>query len=49
LNNNIPPHPSWWCDRAGFMRGIMGSSKVLISTGKSLCTRSHLSIANTRS
>ncbi|KAF5557198.1 glycoside hydrolase [Fusarium phyllophilum] len=33
LNNNIPPHPSWWCDRAGFMRGIMGSSKVLISTG----------------
>ncbi|GKU08376.1 glycoside hydrolase family 5 protein [Fusarium langsethiae] len=33
LNNNIPPHPSWWCDRAGFMRSIMGSSKVLISTG----------------
>jgi mannan endo-1,4-beta-mannosidase len=37
LNNNIPPHPSWWCDRAGFMRDIMGSSKVLISTGKWPC------------
>lgn len=33
LNGNIPPHPSWWCDRATFMRGIMGGSDVLISTG----------------
>lgn len=33
LNNNIAPHPEWWCDRATFMRDIMGSSSVLISTG----------------
>ncbi|KAJ1326166.1 mannan endo-1,4-beta-mannosidase [Microdochium nivale] len=33
LNGNIAPHPEWWCDRATFMRGIMGASKVLISTG----------------
>ncbi|KAK0384836.1 hypothetical protein NLU13_7314 [Sarocladium strictum] len=33
LNNNIAPHPSWWCDRAKFMRRIMGKSRVLISTG----------------
>uniref|UniRef100_A0A8H7TQ56 mannan endo-1,4-beta-mannosidase n=1 Tax=Bionectria ochroleuca TaxID=29856 RepID=A0A8H7TQ56_BIOOC len=24
LNGNIAPHPSWWCDRAKFMRNIMG-------------------------
>jgi len=35
LNGNIAPRPEWWCDRATFMRGIMGSSKVLISTGRS--------------
>lgn len=33
LNNNIAPVPEWWCDRSKFMRGIMGNSKVLISTG----------------
>jgi mannan endo-1,4-beta-mannosidase len=34
LNGNIAPHPTWWCDRATFMRSIMGESGVLISTGK---------------
>jgi mannan endo-1,4-beta-mannosidase len=33
LNDNVAPHPSWWCDRATFMRGLMGDSKVRISTG----------------
>ncbi|KAF5022179.1 hypothetical protein F66182_5766 [Fusarium sp. NRRL 66182] len=33
LNGNVPPHPSWWCNRATFMRRIMGNSDVLISTG----------------
>jgi mannan endo-1,4-beta-mannosidase len=33
LRGNIAPVPGWWCDRAEFMREIMGDSEVLISTG----------------
>lgn len=33
LRGNIAPVPNWWCDKARFMRKIMGRSKVLISTG----------------
>jgi mannan endo-1,4-beta-mannosidase len=34
LDGNIAPVPNWWCDRAGFMRDVMGDSKVMISTGE---------------
>lgn len=34
LRGNIAPAPSWWCDRSKKMRSIMGSSSILISTGK---------------
>ena len=37
LRSNIAPVPNWWCERAEFMRDIMGDSEVLISTGK--CSR----------
>ena len=34
LRGNIAPVPGWWCDRAEFMRKMMGDSGVLISTGE---------------
>ncbi|KAF2757650.1 glycoside hydrolase [Pseudovirgaria hyperparasitica] len=33
LRNNVAPAPNWWCDRSKKMRSIMGSSKILVSTG----------------
>ncbi|KAH7066747.1 glycoside hydrolase superfamily [Paraphoma chrysanthemicola] len=33
LRGNVAPAPNWWCDRSKKMRGIMGSSPILISTG----------------
>lgn len=34
LNDDNALVPEWWCDRAAFMRDMMGDSMVMISTGK---------------
>jgi mannan endo-1,4-beta-mannosidase len=43
LDGNVAPVPEWWCERAKFMRGIMGDSGVLVATGE-LCSGPMLSV-----